>query len=174
MARTVSLDLLNSIRIASPCTADWEQMSGDDRSRYCSACKLNVYNISNMTGDAAAALIEREQGHLCVRLFRRADGTVLTQDCPVGLRLIRKQVVRTAARIAAAAVMLVTGGMALATGTREGRVPRLRSMQPFVMIRGWLSPLSPPPPVPMMGDIAMGAVCPPPAPPAPIAKGGTP
>lgn len=171
MARTVSLDLLSSIRIASPCTADWEAMTGDERSRFCGECKLRVYNISSMTADDAAALIEREQGHLCVRLFQRADGTVMTQDCPVGLRRIRQKAVHAASRVAAAVVMLITGGLAVATGTRDARVPKLRDMQPFATIRGWLIPVSAPPPQ-MMGRMIMGDVCIPP--PIAPANGGKP
>ena len=39
-----------------------------------------------MTTAEAAALIRDREGALCVRLFRRTDGTVLTSDCPVGFR----------------------------------------------------------------------------------------
>ncbi|MCC7528421.1 MAG: hypothetical protein IT342_07860, partial [Candidatus Melainabacteria bacterium] len=46
--------LLNSIRIASPCHVDWETMTGDERKRFCGDCKLNVYNISEMTKKDAA------------------------------------------------------------------------------------------------------------------------
>ena len=38
MPRTVSLDLLSAIQIASPCTADWNAMTGDDRARFCGEC----------------------------------------------------------------------------------------------------------------------------------------
>jgi hypothetical protein len=46
MSRTVSLSLLDRIEIASPCTVEWDSMTGDDRSRFCGQCKLNVYNIA--------------------------------------------------------------------------------------------------------------------------------
>ena len=79
--------LLDSISIASPCSADWNQMAGDARSRFCAACKLHVHDLSAMTATEATALLRTAgQGRVCVRLFRRADGTVLTRDCPVGLR----------------------------------------------------------------------------------------
>jgi hypothetical protein len=35
-----------------------------------------------MTAAEAAALIAGREGRLCARLFRRADGTVITADCP--------------------------------------------------------------------------------------------
>lgn len=79
-------ELINSISIATPCPADWNKMEGDNRMRFCGQCKLNVYNLSAMTVEEGAALIQKTSGRLCVQLYRRADGTVLTQDCPVGIR----------------------------------------------------------------------------------------
>lgn len=81
-----SLDLLDDIRIASPCTARWDGMAGDDRARHCAACDKTVYDLSRLTADQAADLIREKEGSLCVRLYRRSDGRVLTADCPVGLR----------------------------------------------------------------------------------------
>jgi hypothetical protein len=78
--------ILDHIKIASPCTANWEAMEGDDRVRFCAECKKNVFNISAMTRSEAEALIREKNGGLCLRLFRRKDGTVLTEDCPTGLR----------------------------------------------------------------------------------------
>jgi hypothetical protein len=86
---------LSHVKIAAPCTADWDRMFSfeNDRVRFCSQCNLNVYNLSAMTRDEAAALIYRTEGRLCVRFHRRSDGTVLTQNCPVGLRAIKRRVV---------------------------------------------------------------------------------
>lgn len=88
MAR--DLDLLNNIRIAAPCPASWSEMSGTDRVRFCNQCRKNVFNISEMPAAEAAALIREKQGNLCIRLYRRQDGTVITNNCPVGLRTLRK------------------------------------------------------------------------------------
>jgi hypothetical protein len=84
---------LGHVKIAAPCTADWDQMFSfeNDRVRFCSQCNLNVYNLSAMTQSEAAALVYRTEGRLCVRFHRRVDGTVLTQDCPVGLRAIKQR-----------------------------------------------------------------------------------
>ena len=84
-------DSLDNIRIASPCSADWNEMFGDDRKRFCSECKLNVYNLSNMTRDEAEDMILTSEGRVCVTFFRRPDGTVLVRDCPVGLHAFRKK-----------------------------------------------------------------------------------
>jgi len=79
--------MLDQIKIASPCAADWEQMEGDDRVRFCAECKKNVFNLSAMTRRDAEALLQETNGNVCTRLYRRADGTVLTADCPVGLSM---------------------------------------------------------------------------------------
>ena len=42
---------LENIRVAAPCPVSWDSMKGDDRSRACEQCGLNVYNISGLTRD---------------------------------------------------------------------------------------------------------------------------
>ena len=49
---------LENVRIAAPCPASWAEMEGDDRSRFCKDCKLNVYNVEAMSKNEAEALIE--------------------------------------------------------------------------------------------------------------------
>ncbi len=82
-------DLLKRVHIATPCPADWDKMVGDERVRFCGACKLNVYNLSDMSRAEAETLVRQAEGedgpHLCVRFYRRAAGTMITGDCPVGL-----------------------------------------------------------------------------------------
>lgn len=87
---------LDNIRIASPCPASWDEMRGDERKRFCSQCSLNVYNLSGMTRDEAENLLLMSEGRVCVRFYRRADGTVLTEDCPVGWRAVKRRVSRAA------------------------------------------------------------------------------
>src|SRR6185436_10400246 len=81
---------LENLRVASPCNASWEAMKGDERVRFCGECQKNVYNLSAMTRDEAERLLADREGSICVRLYKRADGTVINADCPVGVR--RKRV----------------------------------------------------------------------------------
>src|SRR5258706_6218808 len=97
---------IDCLRIAAPCPLSWEQMTGDNRVRFCDHCQLNVYNISELSRLEAETLIASTEGRLCARLFRRADGTVLTKDCPVGLRALRRRVAQRTAAIFAAIVGL--------------------------------------------------------------------
>ena len=62
---------LDHVRIAAPCKADWQQMIGSERVRFCGQCKLNVYNLSSMTKTEAESLIAQTEGRLCVRFYRR-------------------------------------------------------------------------------------------------------
>jgi len=55
---------------------------------------LNVYNFAEMTRDEVRDLLARTEGRVCARLYRRADGTVLTRDCPTGLRALRRRGIR--------------------------------------------------------------------------------
>jgi hypothetical protein len=108
-------DILNSIQIASPCHASWEAMEGDSQVRHCGDCKLNVYDISEMSREEATMLIREREGRLCVRLHVRSDGTVITRDCPTGLRAAR----RKAALALAHAFVLVLGLLSITS--RPGR-----------------------------------------------------
>ena len=96
---------LEQVRVAAPCPADWEKMVGDERVRYCNKCSLHVYNLSGMTRREAEALVTSTEGRLCVRFYRRADGTILTRNCPVGLSALR----RRAAHVATATITAVLG-----------------------------------------------------------------
>lgn len=82
-------EILSRIYIAAPCSVDWDSMDGDERVRHCQQCKLNVYNTAKMSAKETVALIRKSEGRTCLRLFRRADGTLITENCPVGLRYLR-------------------------------------------------------------------------------------
>lgn len=87
-------DLLERVRVATPCPANWDSMEGDERVRFCRQCELNVYNLSDMTKAEAESLVARTEGRLCGRMYRRADGTILSKDCPVGVRALRRRASR--------------------------------------------------------------------------------
>jgi len=110
----MTTDLPIKIQIASPCTARWEDMGGDDRIRFCDHCQKNVYNLSTITTAEAQALLQDTRGRLCARVFQRLDGTILTEDCPVGLarqwRRVKSLVIGGMAAIALAFVHLLALG----------------------------------------------------------------
>ena len=93
---------IQNLRIASPCSADWNQMPGNDRVRHCEACNLNVYNFSAMTEPEIKRLVAEREGRLCALMYRRTDGTMLTQNCPVGLKALTRRLSRIAGAVLAA------------------------------------------------------------------------
>ena len=122
--------VLDGVRIASPCRAEWGEMKGDDRVRFCSLCERHVYNLSAMSADEASGLVERAEGRLCVRFYRRRDGSMLTADCPVGVWAARRGL-----------VLRVAGGVliGLAFLVARGWRPRLVPIPsgPGVSARDW-------------------------------------
>jgi TonB family protein len=101
--------LLSRIEIAKPCHANWEDMTGDERVRACQLCHLNVYNISTMTeNEAESFLLERlQEDRVCITLYRRSDGTIITDNCPRGLRAARDAARLVAHRVAAAVSLML-------------------------------------------------------------------
>lgn len=113
-----SLPMLESVQVASPCSAEWSDMVGDDRVRFCGSCEKNVYNLSAMLAeDAERLLVERAGKDLCVRFYQRADGTMMTSDCPVGVT--RKRRKKIAMAVAGAGAMAF-GALASARQTTMG------------------------------------------------------
>jgi hypothetical protein len=77
-------ELLSRIRIGTPCERTWDSLTGDDdRVRHCSDCDLNVYDITAMSATEVRDLLTGAEGRICgrIQLYRRADGTVTSEDC---------------------------------------------------------------------------------------------
>ena len=100
---------LDDVKVATPCPASWDEMTGNDRVRFCGQCNLNVYNLSGMRRVEAERLVASTEGRLCVRYYRRKDGTILTKDCPVGLAALRRRISAVASAVAGLVFGLVGG-----------------------------------------------------------------
>lgn len=158
-------ELLANIKVASPCSARWGHMVGDDCARFCDQCQKHVYNLSSLTADEAVALIREREGGLCARFYRRADGTVLTSDCPVGAGQVWARV----RNLAGAAVAFILLGVTIPFVAKPAHdeTPRARAKvyrawdDAMVTIKTWLG--YPPARTMIMGDIC---VVPPPATPS--------
>jgi hypothetical protein len=156
--------VLENIRIATPCSADWDDMRGDERVRFCGKCEKNVYNLSAMTREAGEALVREKEGRLCVRMYQRQDGTVITNDCPVGVQRARLRA-RVWAKISGAAaaaglVLGLFGGRARADLAVDGKKTPAK-LQPDTHVRVMGGAVAPnpqpqqPKEPPLMGKIAM-------------------
>ena len=117
---------LANVLLASPCDVPWSTMVGDDRVRHCGACKKDVHNLSAMTRDELDAFLIAAQGTSgpmpCISLFQRADGTVLTADCPVGVRRRRARSIFAVTFGAGATALVAFTALALLLQDRPAKV----------------------------------------------------
>jgi hypothetical protein len=145
-------DRLPTWRIASPCSEPWEGMTGDDRVRRCARCDQNVFNLSALSRLQAEALLESFSAQLCTTYFQRADGTVLTADCPEARWLKLRRRVSSATAVAAAS--LLTLWTSVAPTARGGRIERTLTAladpapPPYQLTGGAPAPRLPLPPPP--------------------------
>jgi hypothetical protein len=165
-------DFPANIRVASPCIARWGHMVGNDRVRFCLQCQKHVYNFSAMSAQEIAATVREKDGKLCARFYQRADGTMLTADCPLGVgrfwRQVKARMFASAAllAVAAGATMAVTSGKA-ETGYKPPGKFTLLWQNACLKVETWLG-LAPQRRA-VMGKMVMGDICvtPPPAPKTP-------
>jgi hypothetical protein len=151
--RRRGLPMLDELQIAAPCEASWDAMVGDDHVRFCGKCEKNVYNLSSLPREEAEALLVAREGSLCVRMYKRVDGTVLTADCPVGVKKRR----RRRATVAAVGGGLMAAAAALGmerSAPLMGSPPMATMGEPAIMgtapVQGGIgpAPVDRPPPVP--------------------------
>jgi hypothetical protein len=121
----------NNFKVSSPCSANWDAMTGGDRVRFCAHCQLHVYNFAALTNDEIRTLLAKSEGQVCGRLFRRADGTVITRDCPVGLRVLRRRVAKIAGSAFAAILSMCSLALAQSTpSTQESSQVKITRSNP--------------------------------------------
>ena len=162
-------DTLDDLTIATPCEVPWESLAGDDRVRHCGRCRQNVYNVESFERAEALQLIQAREGRLCLRLYRRADGTLVTADCWSRLRAARRRglvafaaalVVVAWAQLWAVAVGLYGLRRVAGGGRTMGDVapvtapqPRLPEPEPLTVPEPTTEAPPPPPAPPRMGRV---------------------
>jgi hypothetical protein len=114
---------LDSINIAAPCSAAWDEMIGNEQVRFCQQCSLHVHDLSRITRKDAVRLVAASKGKLCVRYCRRADGTAQTADHARPLSQIKRRLSRIAAGAFSATLSLAS------TAVAQSRQPLERDPQ---------------------------------------------
>jgi hypothetical protein len=112
-------DLLDRISVTTPCTADWDSMVGNDQVRFCTHCNLNVHDLSSMRRREARLLVRRLGGSLCVRYYRRPDGSLRTLTPTTRFHQIGRRASKMAAGVFGA-VLTLNAGAAAQNGPRAG------------------------------------------------------
>jgi hypothetical protein len=113
------VNVLDAIAIPTPCSASWDEMAGNDRTRFCGQCRQPVHDVSELTTDEALALLGAEKPP-CLRIYRRADGRVMTADCATRRERVWKWLGRRSGWAAAVFAALFLSGCRTAT---QGAMP---------------------------------------------------
>lgn len=67
-------------KIHRPCPVDWNQMSGDQKSRHCGICNKSVHNIANLSKKEAETLLCTPGKSVCIRIQQTPEGNFLTKS----------------------------------------------------------------------------------------------
>jgi len=96
---------LDKLQVVSPCSTDWDRMSGDEKKRFCSECNKFVYDFSQMTRRQVEAIDSIHRGRMCARITRRPDGSLVTLEAPP----VHPIVARRASPVANATLAAILG-----------------------------------------------------------------
>src|SRR5262249_34364388 len=108
----------------TPCSASWDEMEGNDRTRCCAQCQQQVHDISELTTEEALALLRQPGKPPCLRIYRRDDGRVLTADCTTKRERAWKWLQRRSACAASLFAVLFLSGCR--TGYQGAMIPEGR------------------------------------------------
>ena len=120
---TKPANILDRINVASPCSTDWDSMTGNDQVRFCLHCSKHVNNISGMTRKQALELVSRSKGQLCLRYLRRPEGGIQTAERRPQLHQIRRRASRLATGAFTAALSLSSSIAAQTRAVTDEPIP---------------------------------------------------
>ena len=112
-------DSVPPLRIASPCSVDWESMIGNDRVRFCEHCQLTVHNIDRASPKQIKRLIARSNGRLCVNYRQPVPQKIPT---PILYKIGRRTSVIAAS--AFSATLSISSAVGASTNLKQTALPR--------------------------------------------------
>lgn len=66
------------VSIPKPCHANWNSMSKEEQSRFCSLCKTSVYNVADLTEQEAETVLSKDD--ICARITHNDEGHIQTRN----------------------------------------------------------------------------------------------
>ena len=100
----------NPPKLSYACPLPWQQMTGDERRRFCSQCGHHVHNLSLLGRAEREALLARAgQERVCGTYYLRLSGGMVTPDRPLSERERRNLKQLGAAALSAGALALAAG-----------------------------------------------------------------
>jgi hypothetical protein len=94
-------DLLGQISIPTPSTANWDEMEGDRRSRFCRDIGKTVFDLKQMSEVELISLLKECEDDFCGRITRRKDGKVVTEPTIGPFRFTIRSILALVAYVAA-------------------------------------------------------------------------
>jgi len=130
---------IQSYFVASPCSMNWSDMTGDEAVRYCGECKLNIHNLSSLADQEVVALLDRKRAgeRICTYFYRRDDGTIATDNCPKRLKIFRRKL-----QVCAASMLLALCWLWAGQADAQGLVGAPVDPRYGQAIGAYLSPLN--------------------------------
>ena len=72
---------VHELKVLQPCHVPWDEMQGDDRSRFCKICEKQVYNFSQMHESEIIDCLRDRSESVCAQIRRSDDGRIVTKQC---------------------------------------------------------------------------------------------
>ncbi len=126
-------DLSKLLSFDSPCSEDWDSMTGTDLIRFCEHCQLSVRDVSEMNSKQFRRLVARSGGRLCVRYVQPSPYT--SPPAPVLHKIGRR------AGILAASAF--TASLSMSTAIAEKLPQSVRSTSSLTQILSTSLPTTP-------------------------------
>lgn len=153
---------LDNLILSYHCPVDWNSMDGNEHERFCKRCSKTVFNISDLSKAEANQFLKEKVGlDTCVKFYRRADGTIKTDNCPRIIRPLRNASLRVIERASLfTSLIFISICNLLPSYAQPKKVDPSKS--PCSMPNPFAAPVASPKaaPVPFAPPITMGRVCP--------------
>ncbi len=130
------------IQIESPCSMDWNDLSGSEQSRFCASCQKSVLNFETMS-EAQIRDSLTSGSDMCARVVRDKQGNIVTADSYRKPERRRKLLSKLATLAASVLAVSITGCVRENAELKHSPSP---------------APEPPPPATAAMGGICFGPV----------------
>ena len=90
--------LLENVSVETPCSADWNEMMGNEEVRHCHQCQRNIHNISEMPKRRALKVLNQKDEIVCISYFKDEKNKIITQTY---FGIFRRNLVKTISTVLA-------------------------------------------------------------------------
>lgn len=70
---------LENVTVENPCSAEWDEMKGNEEVRLCGQCRHNIHNISEMPKRRALKVLNQKAEVVCIAYQTDEKNRIITQ-----------------------------------------------------------------------------------------------